>query len=278
MSLAEWQKQLSQALVLPDSPPWCELTALQGLEGSRLGLYQELMFNTVLETLESIFPFTQQLISQNGAGNQTWNDLVEVYRRTHPNTSHKLLGAVERFPQFLAEQALWMRRFPFLSELALYEWLEMTVLNRHIPPAEPSLPAALPSLDSLDVYRPVWNEARILQHFEFPIPEVITALQAEPEGLFAVDIAPQPVDILIYRDPHSLEVRFFTLNGITSLLMQLSTAHPELSYRQVLQQLQAITPALQAIPLETITAQAASLFLNCLETGMLLGSTHCSPV
>jgi hypothetical protein len=275
MSLIEWQRHLSQALVLPNSPPWGELSSLQGIESQRIALYQELMFNTVLETMQNIYPFTYQLISNNGKDDATWNDLAEAYRRTHPNVSYKLLGAVEAFPQFIAGQAKWMKRYPFLNELALYEWLEVHVLNLPDAHSEIDLVGALPELSEFQSYKPVWNEARVLQHFEFPIPDIIAALQAEPDVPFSV--APQAVDVLIYRDPETLEARFFCLNGITSALIQISTTQPDGSYTQVLQQLKAATPVLQTMSLEVIMTQAAQLFQNCLSIGLLLGSGSVSP-
>jgi hypothetical protein len=272
MSLADWQIQLSQALVLPNSPPWDELSSLQGLESHRLALYQELMFNTVLETLESIYPFTHQLISEGGQTDGVWQDLAETYRRAHPNPSYKLLSAVAEFPRFLAGQPSWMGRFPFISELAQYEWLEMQVLN--MPATNPalSLAGAIPELCDFAKYAPLWNVARVLQHFEFPVPDIIAALQAQPDDAFSVTVTPQAVDVLIYRDPHHLEARFFCLNGMTSLLLQCSFAQPDWSYTQVLAQLQATTPVLQNLPSEGIMVQAAQLFQNCLSIGLLLGS------
>lgn len=279
MLLAEWQNQLSQALVLPATEDANQdLSALQGVEARRLALYQELMFNTVAESLQSIYPYTYQFMSANGRDAKIWEALVEDYRRAYPNPSHKLMGAVEHFPEFLSQQEDWLAQYPFLSELALYEWLEMQVLN--LPDSHPPMahPHGLPSLDELAHYAPVWNPSRVLQHFEYPIPELITLIQTHVElenpsnAEAELKTEPQPLDILIYRDPHLLHVRFFCLNGLTNLLIQLSTAQPGVAYREILEQLREIIPALQDMPMAELEAQAIGLFQTCLDAAILLGS------
>jgi hypothetical protein len=284
--LAEWQTQLSQLLVRPvDSAEetTMSLTALQGIDASRLALYRELMHNTVRDTLESIYPFTVQLLKHGSPshadeykeGLESWASLAECFRRSCPNLSPKLTGAVENFPRFLAGEAVWMSIYPFLSELADYEWLEMQVLNMPDAPTIVNTPSETPVPSDFENFYPVWNQARLLQRFEFPIPEIINALQAltdEEHSLDHLSDAPQPTDMLFYRDPETLQVRFFVLNELTRSLIELSAEQPTLSYAALLQELQSRMPALQALPSEIIMEQAAKLFQNCLSLGLLFGS------
>jgi len=281
VSLADWQTKLSQALVLPlpllrDAGLGdAQLPAVQGVDPQKLDLYRELMFNTVLESLESIFPFTHQLISEQDLQSESWTEFVDRYRRAYPNLSHNLMGAVENFPRFIAEQAELVACFPFVAELALYEWLEMQALNLPDQVVSDDLVAKkLPDLAHYDSYVPIWNEARVLHSFTFPVPDIVHALK-EDEGY--AHFAAQDTEILIYRDPERLQVRFFCLNGITSLLLRLSLAHPELSYQDLISQLQTEVPELQSLPLEIITEQAHHLFHHCLEVGVLLGSKSLYP-
>lgn len=271
MSLRDWQSQLSQALLLPEPPGLCQLTALQGLEGRRLALYEELMFNTVVETLGSIYPYCYRLISRDGQWETDWSSLVEAYRRAYPNVSYKLMGAVSSFPEFLAGQCALLQGYPFLPELALYEWLEMQVLNLPDSPIALSMQAAVPSLEQWDAHAPVWNLARQLQAFQFHIPEILEAMNTEERDFQAATVLPKPVDILIYRDPQTLEVRFFCLNGLTAQLMQLSDRSNH-SYSELMAALLAVSPVLQAVPAEIIRQQLYALFQTCLQNGMLLGS------
>lgn len=275
MSLRDWQSQLGQALLLPEPPGLCRFSALQGIEGPKLSLYEELLFNTVAETLQSIYPYSYRLISDEGQNDADWLALVEQYRRAYPNQSYKLMGAVSAFPAFLAEQVVWVQKFPFLPDLALYEWLEMQVLNLPDAPPEQTLHATVPEPDTWDVYAPLWNPARQLHPFQFHVPEILEALHQDwhDDGLnrSVSDILPKPVDILIYRDPQTLEARFFCLNTLTAQLLNISS-QPNQSYGRALIELQSGLPALQAVPMDIIRQQAYGLFANCLQNGMLLGS------
>ena len=74
----------------------------------------------------------------------------------------------------------------------------------------------------------------------------------------------------MYRDPKTLRARFFVLNDLTAAL--LTTLKPQQSYQAGLERLIAQTPALQALPLETVRMEAETLLRQCLEKGILLGS------
>lgn len=274
MSLLDWQTQFSQALLLPDAPELCKLPSLQGIEGKRIALYEELMFNTVLDTLQNIYPYTYRLLSREGEREAEWVALAEQYRRGYPNQSYKLMGAVCAFPEFLAEQGNLIRKYPFLTDLALYEWLEMVVLNLPNPADEIQM-ASVPAPEAWAQYSPVWNAAAELRRFNYHVPEILELFHLEDtdwKSLESGKIPKKSVDILIYRDPQTMEARFFCLNGLTARLIQLST-DASISYAEAITRLQQDLPTLQGIPAEVITQQAAGLFQMCLQNGMLLGSS-----
>ncbi len=276
MSLLDWQTQFSQALLLPDTPELCRLPALQGIEGKRIALYEELLFNTVLDTLQNIYPYTYRLLCEEGDKESDWVALVEQYRRAYPNQSYKLMGAVCAFPEFLAEQGELISKYPFLPDLALYEWLEMVVLN--LPDASQAihLPGAVPAPAEWAEYAPAWNPATQLRQFSYHVPEILELFNQEADGrelLESGDIMKKPVDILIYRDPKTMEARFFCLNGLTTRLIQLSS-ESGVSYEAAIARLQQDLPALRDIPTDVMIQQAGGLFQMCLQNGMLLGSVR----
>jgi len=276
MSLLDWQTHFSQALLLPDAPELCRLPALQGIEGKRIALYEELLFNTVLDTFQSIYPYTYRLLSREGEREADWVALAEQYRRAYPNQSYKLMGAVCAFPEFLAEQDGLISKYPFLPDLALYEWLEMVVLN--LPDASQAihLPGAVPVPENWADYAPAWNPATQLRQLDYHVPEILELFNQEAAGrelLDSGDIQKKPVDILIYRDPNTMEARFFCLNGLTARLLQLSS-EANVSYEAAIAQLQQDLPALRDIPTDVMIQQSGGLFQMCLQNGMLLGSVR----
>ncbi len=270
MSLADWQQQLSQALLRPDSPELNDLTALKGVEGHRVRLYEELLFNTVLETLQSIYPYTYALLSRNGAHEADWRALADDYRRRYPNCSHKLMGAVSGFSAYLAEQPSLMSAMPYLADMALYEWLEMEVMNLPDQLLPDLVEPWVPEVGQLDCYSPAWNLARRLHTFDYNIPHLLDLLKASDYQLEADAVAEMRTEILIYRDPVTMQARFFCLNELTASLMRLS--EPGCAYQEALMALRSGLPALGQVPETAMIQQARQLFVSCLEKGMLLGS------
>lgn len=264
--LRHWQSALADHLLLPEKPL---AGCLEAIEPWRLKLYEELLFNTVLETLESIYPHCHRLLSRNGQDEEGWRKLAERYRRAYPNPSHKLMGAVWSFAEFLANQQEWIAEAPYLPDLARYEWLEMEVLN--LP--DVSVPAGfLSEVSPPELWMtmsPCWNPARRLEHFDYHVPKLLEALKAADFELQGLSLETEPVDILIYRDPVSLDARFFCLNALTARLLAVSEGR---SYQAALDQLITELPMLRDLPVETVRQQAAGLFENCLQNGLLLGS------
>lgn len=299
MSLLEWQSQLGQLWLCPHPPASKNCDALSGVPQERLRLYEELMENTVLETLQSIYPYSYRLISRNGKREAEWETLAWQYRRAYPNRSYKLMGAVCFFSDFIAKQSELITLYPYLSDLARYEWLEMLVLNKenNLPDNESAMADKfLPEPENFFRYRPVWNQARQLETLQYPIPEILDRLNESDFSQDAVSklkkISPKPIDVLIYRDPQNLEARFFCLNPLTTLLIQFSenpdieSVNPQskealedvigLSYEAILNQLTEIVPGLRDLPVETIRQQAYGLFQTCLSNGILSGSIKIS--
>lgn len=276
MSLFDWQTQLSQMMLLPDAPLQCELSALHGVDAQRLALYVDFMFNTALEMLQNIYPYTYRLLSRSGETEDAWRALVEQYRRAYPNQSHRLMDAASSFPTFLSEQAELIQTHPFIVDLAYYEWLEMVIANFPDHGFELDLPQALPPMAQLADYYPVWNPAGQLTSFRFHVPEILERFNGENALPDSQAVHPCAVDILIYRDPQTMGARFFCVNELTALLMQLSRDE-RCSYYAALAQLQASSPILQQMPLETIVQQATDLFASCLNAGILLGSQRIPP-
>lgn len=269
MSLREWQEHVGTLLLKPTGE--AQVGSSADPNASALALYEELLFNTVCGIMETIYPFTHQVLIHKQADESQWRGLVEAYRRACPNRSHSLIGAICDFPAFLGKQPALMAEFPFIADLAHYEWLEMAVLND----PEPALPAGLVSMVPdgalFDQYQPVWNPIRRLHTFSYQIPALLDAWKASPQSVLqnpARFSAPQA--LLIYRDPRTLNARFFVVNELTATLLRLSGKGA--SYEATLTALQSEIPALVQVPMDVLKRQAYGLLEDCLENGILMGS------
>ena len=285
---------------------------LSGYDRERLKLYEELILNSVQDTMEGMFPFTQKLLGS------AWFELAEKYRRDYPNPSFQLFRSVAGFPEFLQTperlpeslKPIW-EQCPYLSELARYEWLEVDVLNAPDPvvplQTEPGVPS---STDCFGDWVPVWNPVMHFTRFKYPILSIIEQLELDMDtetcdgdcggeghneeagqGLnTAAAVKPedidyqtkQPLELLIYRDPESEQARFFQLNPMTAALVGIwltpnaTLEHKDLekapSYLSGLLSLKQTYPPLASIPQDTLLTEAQRFFNLCIQEHILVGS------
>ncbi|MBY0450917.1 MAG: DNA-binding domain-containing protein [Cyanobacteria bacterium] len=273
---------------------------LTGYDRERLKLYEELILNSVQDTMEGMFPYTQKLLGS------AWFALAEKYRRDYPNPSFQLFRAVAEFPRFLQTpdrlpeslKPIW-EQCPYLSELARYEWLEVDVLNAPDPVVplhtEPGVPS---STENFGAWAPVWNPVMHFARFKYPILSIIEQLELDTEtcdenghglvtasGIKAEDIdyeTKQPIEVLIYRDPESEQARFFQLNPMTAALVGIWLTPNETleskalekypSYLSGLLALKQTHLQLASIPQETLLTEAQRFFQQCIQEHILVGS------
>ncbi len=286
MSLASLQKAMGEALlstkglgVLAQEKPWQsflntpEGQSLSGCDRARLFLYEELLFASVEDTLSSLFPVTYHFLKPE------WNSLVEKYRRQFPNRSFQLYHVAQDFPEFVQGLSGYMKKYPFLWDLALYEWLEIEVLNQEDDPLPSDLQPGFPAEPSmLSVFMPVLNPIRRQHTFQYPIPAILTEASRREEvgqgfDAFTLDGQPvQPIEttMLIYRDPETFKARFFNLTPLTGALIEVMAEHQ--SYEVSFKLIHTSVEALAQVPYETLAQQGIGLLNQCFQQKILLGS------
>ncbi len=293
VNLREFQQQLGTALLtmdghnaLNDDASWSAFIAseagkhLAGISRERVYLYEELLRGSIFSTMNSIFPYTARFFTV-----AQWIHLAEVYRRSHPNRSFQLYRSMEAFPEFLENMAsnsavicrhnldVLASKFPFLSDLTWYEGVEVTVQGSPDTELPESFEAGIPdSVDELSQWKPVWNSARHLRAFTYPVPEILAQMdETEDEQLDVFSkIQAAPSDILIYRDPETFKARFFRLNPLTSAFM--TTSEKSSSYLETLETLQENRSELKAIPKDKLLEEGLKLLAQCYSLGILSGS------
>jgi hypothetical protein len=226
----------------------------------------------VEDTLRSFFPVTRRFFKSQ------WYDWVEQYRRQHPNPSFQLYQVASGFPAFLATQTETVAKYPFLLDLARYEWLEIEVLNApNTERPEGFEPAVPDTVDELADWCPVPNQARRFARFDYNVPGILEALNdidedsdTEQEALDTLAPEPTPCEILMYRDLDTHHARFFVLTPLTATLLQALT--PDRTYLNTLAILQETEPSLQAVPFDTLLKQALALIQHCHTQHMFHGS------
>jgi len=95
--------------------------APQGIEDRRMGIYRELFFNNLFSLLSSTFPVLKKIHSD-----ENWRRLVRQFMIHHRAETPYFMQIPQEFLAFL--QNVYGGSdddFPFLLELAHYEWIEL---------------------------------------------------------------------------------------------------------------------------------------------------------
>lgn len=266
-TLKERQEQLAQGLLQPDG-----FTSLAHLDlpDDKLKIYNGLMTSTLESCISGIYPLTSKLLKSVSINGFKFKTLAEEYRRKHPNQSYRLLPAVENFPAFLTTQENLTNQFPFLPEMAAYEWEESLLENAEDPLSDETIKAEVPTQGNWDSLQPVWNPVSTILELNFDIPNVMNTIM-ESETIEEINPESKKTWVLIFRAPTSFKVRFFILNPLTMALLERSSLQQ--SYKATIEALIEESPALKDMNRQSVLEQCFQLLNNCHQQHILLGSS-----
>jgi hypothetical protein len=240
---------------------------------ARYEQYDYMLLANVVETLESIFPFTQKVLGDR------WEAVSSDYFWKHPNPSYKLMLAGEAFPDYLETQDHLMAEYPFLAELALYEWVEAELLSAANPQYPDGLLTEVPeTAEALETMTPVLNESSILLQFSYPIPAIVEALKTQTITELSPNlIQPKTTMVFVYRTTKPYNCRFFELNPLLaawlSKVQESSAMNHPASYQEtlapLLAELRQLQPQIQA---EQFYQEFLTILKQLYEKAILLGS------
>ena len=198
-SLKKTQKIIKD-LILFDSA-WNKRSKVKSLSKStleRIKIYRELVRNSFSDISVNIYPFTYKLLSKN------WDKLLSDYLEKYPPSSPILNKVVENLSVYLSIRKDILKKYPFISELARYEWIEVEVYER-----EGSV-----QKNKVLSLNPIYE----ICTFQYAIPEIVEMIEDNrPLG----KIYKQKTNVLIYRDPKDFSVRFFELSTSTLAFIDL---------------------------------------------------------
>jgi len=94
-----------------------------GVDDRRMAVYRELFFNNLRSLLGQTFPVLKKLHDKD-----KWNSLIRQFMVRHEAQTPYFLRIPEEFLNFLQkEYEMQADDFPFLTELAHYEWVELAL-------------------------------------------------------------------------------------------------------------------------------------------------------
>ena len=213
-SFQDIQRRFTQHLRDPDNIP-----APQDIEERRMEIYRGLLYRNVESFLAGSFPVLRKVLDDG-----EWHGLIRNYFRTHRARTPLFPKMPQEFLQYLQEeQETVTQRFPFLPELAHYEWVELALSLdvREIP-----LEGIDPAGDLLSGV-PVLNELSWSLAYDYPVHRITP--DNLPQGKPA-----QPACLFVYRDRQD-KVRFIELNPLAARLVDcLKENHDNRAGRQIL--------------------------------------------
>ncbi len=199
----------------PDRNP-----APEGIEDRRLAIYRELFYNNVEGFLSNGFPVLRELTDDDD-----WHAMVRDFFANHRCHSPLFMEISREFLTYL-EQERGEREndFPFLRELAHYEWVELALSVAESDPGQIDDPdgdllEGIPVLSSL-----AWPLC-----YQYPVHRISPDYQPDKP-------ADQPVYLMVYRDGND-DVGFMELNAISARLFSLLQDDDTLTGRRALEQI-----------------------------------------
>jgi hypothetical protein len=178
--------------------------APEGVEDRRMAIYRELFFNNLRNLLSNMFPVLKKLHSED-----KWHELIRQFMQRHRAETPYFLQLPQEFLDFLQnEYTLQDDDFPFLLELAHYEYIELAL---SIAEEENDFEGVDPDGDLLNNV-PVRSALAWVYAYQYPVHRISAEyIPTEP--------ADQPVFLAVYRRAND-KVGFLELNPVTAKLLE----------------------------------------------------------
>ena len=214
-------KQLQQAFTAHVRNP-SAVRAPHGIEGRRMKIYNDLVYNNIEGFLSGGFPVLRSLHRD-----EDWHRLVRDFIADYRCDSPYFLEITQEFINYLMQQRQPSPVDPaFMLELAHYEWVELAldVSDEEIP--EKGIDVGASALTGVPLLSP------LVMSLQYQYPVHLVGPGNEPDYPPA-----EPTYLVVYRNRQD-EVKFMESNAATSRLLELLAANEAgLTGEQLLQSL-----------------------------------------
>ena len=191
------------------------------VEDRRMAIYRELFFNNLHSLLSQTFPVLKKLHDP-----EKWRTLVRQFMISHQAQTPYFLEIPQEFLVFLqTAYELQDDDFPFLIELAHYEWVELALSVSEESNAGEQVDLEGDLLDGIPVKSALaWTYA-----YQFPVHRITTKFQPQEPG-------EQPTFLAVCRKAND-DMDFMELNPVTARLLELIESNETETGRELLQNL-----------------------------------------
>ena len=173
------------------------------IEERRMAIYRDLLYRNVESFLANSFPVLRKVIKDDD-----WHSLMREYFKNHQSRTPLFPKMPQEFLQYLQDNEETARDlYPFLLELAHYEWVELALSIDSREIRQDGLDTGGDLLSGV----PVLNELSWSLAYNYPVHRI------GPDYLPGEKPA-QPTCLLVYRDRQD-SVRFIELNPLAARLV-----------------------------------------------------------
>ena len=178
--------------------------APDGIEDRRMKVYRELVYNNIEGFLANSFPVLRKIIKDDD-----WHAMMRDYVAHHQAHTPLFTKMPQEFIQYLEHERVENQNdYPFILELAHYEWVETSILmdSREI------------SFDGVEQDGDLFEGTPVINPLVMPLAYQWPVHKISPD--FLPDTIPeQATYIVVYRD-RSDEVGFMELNPVSAKLIE----------------------------------------------------------
>ncbi|MCK5727867.1 MAG: putative DNA-binding domain-containing protein [Methylococcales bacterium] len=175
----------------------------EDVKPQRMEMYRELFFNNVVGFLDSNFPVLKALHTE-----KRWFELTQDFFAKHSSESPYFSEIPEEFISYLQNERHNPDDYPFLLELAHYEWVEMALSI-----AKETLPSVVINTGGLLLQQIQLSPLAVSLAYQYPVHEI------SPDFL-PLEVPAQASYLIVYRNQED-EVNFIQTTAITYRLLQL---------------------------------------------------------
>ena len=181
---------------------------------SGVNLYASLMRIGQNDLMDSVYPICAHLIGKG------FHDLVAKYYEEYPPDHYNFNKGAQRFSQFLKVRGdRYVKKYPFLPDLADYEWLELEVMES--PAVIDALEdVTLDSPELFDKFAPVVNPTLAIRKYSYPVSKVVDWVKEDVKLPRRVKRGSEI--LAVYRLPETNQVRFLELGANACKIIEAS--------------------------------------------------------
>ncbi|MDX1345907.1 MAG: putative DNA-binding domain-containing protein [Sedimenticolaceae bacterium] len=182
-----------------------EVPAPEGIEDRRMAIYRDLFYNNIESFLSGNFPVLREITPD-----EKWHGIVRDFMVKHRCETPHFPEIAQEFLAYLSEsREAEADDYPFMLELAHYEWVELALgisdEDAELPPHDPNGNL----LDGSPLVSPVaWNLS-----YSYPVHRI------SPEMIPETPSA-EPNHLVVYRDRLD-KIHFLEINAVTQRLLEL---------------------------------------------------------